>query len=169
MKTGDPKGIDAPADGVWPADVLFICTGNYFRSRYAEELFNFSAAEAGSPLRAISRGIRTSLIVERDGPLSPYTVRRLAERGIRSAAPRGPIQLSESDVLSSRMAIALCDREHRPRLESTFPHLRESFAYWHVEDVNPELGVVASANASLDQIEILVADLLRELMAAGQS
>ena len=37
--------------------LLFLCTGNYYRSRYAEELFNHRAAPAGLNWRAQSRGL----------------------------------------------------------------------------------------------------------------
>lgn len=35
--------------------VLFLCTGNYYRSRFAEIYFNALAAQRGSPWRADSR------------------------------------------------------------------------------------------------------------------
>jgi protein-tyrosine phosphatase len=36
--------------------VLFLCTGNYYRSRYAEELFNHIARAEGLGWRAFSCG-----------------------------------------------------------------------------------------------------------------
>ena len=39
------------------SQVLFLCTGNYYRSRYAEILFNFHATALGVPKRADSRAI----------------------------------------------------------------------------------------------------------------
>jgi protein-tyrosine phosphatase len=39
-----------------PKLVLFLCTGNYYRSRYAEELFNHLARAEGIGWRAFSRG-----------------------------------------------------------------------------------------------------------------
>jgi hypothetical protein len=35
--------------------VLFLCTGNYYRSRFAEVLFNSVAGKMGLPWRASSR------------------------------------------------------------------------------------------------------------------
>ncbi len=37
--------------------VLFLCTGNYYRSRFAEALFNSVAGKMGLPWRASSRGL----------------------------------------------------------------------------------------------------------------
>jgi protein-tyrosine-phosphatase len=37
--------------------VLFLCTGNYYRSRFAEALFNSVAGKMGLPCRASSRGL----------------------------------------------------------------------------------------------------------------
>jgi len=36
--------------------ILFLCTGNYYRSRYAEEIFNHLAKREDLPWRAFSRG-----------------------------------------------------------------------------------------------------------------
>ena len=35
--------------------VLFLCTGNYYRSRYAEVLYNSVAGKLGLPWRKTSR------------------------------------------------------------------------------------------------------------------
>jgi protein-tyrosine phosphatase len=37
--------------------ILFLCTGNYYRSRFAEELFNHHAERAGLYWVAQSRGL----------------------------------------------------------------------------------------------------------------
>jgi protein-tyrosine-phosphatase len=37
--------------------ILFLCTGNYYRSRFAEVLFNSVADKMGLPWRAASRGL----------------------------------------------------------------------------------------------------------------
>ena len=41
--------------------VLFLCTGNYYRSRFAEMLFNHLAVESQLNWKADSRGIATIL------------------------------------------------------------------------------------------------------------
>ena len=44
--------------------ILFLCTGNYYRSRYAEEIFNHMARNKGLPWRAFSRGAAERLASE---------------------------------------------------------------------------------------------------------
>jgi protein-tyrosine phosphatase len=39
------------------SSVLFLCTGNYYRSRFAEDYFNHGASRRGLIWRAVSRGL----------------------------------------------------------------------------------------------------------------
>ena len=62
--------------------VLFLCTGNYYRSRHAEIVFDHHAQAAGLPWRAASRGLAIELGVNNVGPLSKATAARLAALAI---------------------------------------------------------------------------------------
>jgi protein-tyrosine phosphatase len=53
--------------------VLFLCTGNYYRSRFAELLFNHLAAAKAAPWRAESRGLDPDPL--NIGPISRHTRR----------------------------------------------------------------------------------------------
>jgi len=70
-------------------NVLFICTGNYYRSRFAEAVFNHRAQALGLPYRAFSRGLAIDLA---QGDLSALTQRALEERGIPLSCT-GPTRL----------------------------------------------------------------------------
>ena len=48
-----------------PKRVLFLCTGNYYRSRFAEILFNQLAPTRGLNWRADSRGLARLWELER--------------------------------------------------------------------------------------------------------
>ena len=58
--------------------VLFLCTGNYYRSRYAEHYFNAHAA--GTGWRADSRGFEPSPL--NPGPINSQAAARLASGGL---------------------------------------------------------------------------------------
>src|SRR5438309_886198 len=55
--------------------VLFLCTGNYYRSRYAEILFNWKAQECGVAWKADSRGLDPD--PRNPGPMSRHTMTAL--------------------------------------------------------------------------------------------
>ena len=60
--------------------VLFLCTGNYYRSRYAEILFNWHAAGGGLAWEAQSRGLDPD--PRNAGPMSVSTMAALRKLGI---------------------------------------------------------------------------------------
>jgi protein-tyrosine phosphatase len=62
--------------------VLFLCTGNYYRSRFAEELFNHHALRAGLSWVARSRALAIECGVNNVGSLSPFAMEALEKRGL---------------------------------------------------------------------------------------
>src|SRR5438067_416552 len=102
--------------------VLFLCTGNYYRSRYAEALFNAAAARRGLPWRAESRGLALERGVGNVGPLSADVVARLRALGLLGDERlRHPLPLSSHDLRRAALVVALKDAEHRPLLRERFP------------------------------------------------
>jgi protein-tyrosine phosphatase len=55
--------------------VLFLCTGNYYRSRYAEILFNSVAGRMSLPWKASSRGLALERGVNNVGPIAASAVK----------------------------------------------------------------------------------------------
>ena len=142
------------------SSVLFLCTGNYYRSRFAEHLFNHLAAECGLPWQAFSRGLATELVASDAGPISPFTLQGLAARGIsldRQARP--PILLSKQDLASAHHIVALKQAEHLPLLTRKFPSWVERVEYWHVHDID-----FAKTEEALPQIEAAIQNLLNRLV-----
>jgi protein-tyrosine phosphatase len=129
--------------------VLFLCTGNYYRSRLAEELFNHEAPIAGLSWRASSRGLSLKPSPENVGPISVYTRRTLAVRGI-SPAERLPIVCQIEDLTSSDLVVALKEDEQRALLAKRFPGWEDQAAYWHVHD--SDAGEPAEAIAMIDEL-----------------
>ena len=80
--------------------VLFLCTGNYYRSRFAEVLFNSVAGKMGLPWRASSRGLALERGVNNVGPMAASAVKALEAMGVRAgdAFARLPAQVTADDL-----------------------------------------------------------------------
>ncbi len=121
---------------VRPKLVLFLCTGNYYRSRFAEILFNHEIAKTRADCWAISRGLAVG-DARNPGVISPWVVLALARRRITVFEHRLPMQAAACDLEAVEWAIAMNAEEHRPRIESQFPQSAAIVEYWDVRDVAP--------------------------------
>lgn len=123
--------------------VLFLCTGNYYRSRFAEALF---AAWGPSEWQASSRGLWQGEN-RNPGPLSRYTREALHRlRVVYGDAERYPLAVQEHDFLEATRIIALEDAEHRPMIESRFPQHLDRVEFWSIPDIprwEPERALAA--------------------------
>src|SRR5437762_1480850 len=103
--------------------VLFLCTGNYYRSRFAEVLFNSVAGKMGLPWRASSRGLALERGVNNVGPMAVSAVKALESLGVRAAEAisRSPAQVTTDDLERAALIVALKQVEHLPLLQERFP------------------------------------------------
>src|SRR5947207_1045885 len=103
--------------------VLFLCTGNYYRSRFAECLFNSVAGKMSLPWRASSRGLALERGVNNVGPMAASAVKALEARGLRAVPELGrfPTQVAVEDFEMAHWIVALKEAEHRPLLHERFP------------------------------------------------
>jgi low molecular weight protein-tyrosine phosphatase len=139
--------------------LLFLCTGNYYRSRFAEELFNHRAGLADLSWRAFSRGAAERGSPDNVGPMSRFALEGLEARGIGPVGHlRSPQPCTLPDLESADLIIALKEAEHRPLIERRFPEMAERVRYWHVDDVD-----VAKPAIALALIDRLIEDLLSSL------
>lgn len=113
--------------------VLFICTGNYYRSRFAEILFNHLAALNPIRWQAVSRGFAPS--PRNEGPLSVHTVSALRRPEIPFESPDMPRQLSVSDLENAGHIVAVQEAEHLPMMQRLFPEWTERTEFWNVPDI----------------------------------
>lgn len=141
------------------AEVLFLCTGNYYRSRFAEHWFNHLADRRQLGWRAFSRGLAIELVDPGSGPISPHTRAALGLRGIDlGESVRGPIALTEPDLERASHIVALKRQEHWPLLSLRFPGWADRVEYWQVDDVD-----CAGPDQALPQIEAAVVSLAERL------
>jgi len=141
-------------------EILFICTGNYYRSRYCEALFNHEASRRGLGWRAFSRGLAINFAPP---GLSPFTARRMKERGIpRDTTGEEPVQVQEADLLRAARVVALKEEEHRPMVARLHPAWEHRIMYWKISDLD-----AATAEVALAAIEERVLALIGELEQAG--
>lgn len=136
--------------------VLFLCTGNYYRSRYAEALFNHLAKEAKLDALAISRGLKIDM-AGLVGSVSKYTIAALESRGIHLDT-RMPIPLTCGDLQRSNLIVALKDEEHRPMIDANFPGWSARAVFWNIHDIDR-----AQPEVALEEIETNVRRLIAQM------
>jgi protein-tyrosine phosphatase len=130
--------------------VLFLCTGNYYRSRYAEEIFNHQAGRDGLAWHAFSRAVAEKLFPENVGPMSPYALNALRAKSIApDGAMRNPALCTLDDFAAAELVVALKDAEHRPMIEQRFASVAHRVQYWDVDDI--EYLDPATALAGIDE------------------
>jgi len=160
--------------------VLFICSGNYYRSRLAEILFNEAAEREGIAWEADSRGLLKT--GELKG-LSEHAVSYLRdhELGHLAIEPRDPLLLDVEDITAFDLIIGLCREEHEPLINKKYLSLARAMAkagrlrYWRIYDIPAPppvlVRLLGGGHASPSQppasgtehIAFAVRDLLREL------
>ena len=92
--------------------VLFLCTGNYYRSRFAELLFNSIAQARELGWHADSCGFEPA--PQNVGPISQHTLRALKRLSIPPGdVMRWPRKAAECDFQSADLIIAVKEAEHR--------------------------------------------------------
>lgn len=146
--------------------ILFVCTGNYYRSRFAELYCNARMpAEAG--WHADSRGFEPSPL--NPGPIARSTLAQLDRLGIAYDAPRQPMQLTTDDLLVAERIIMLDEDEHVAYVKRLFPEWHGRVEYWRVADLHamtaPE--ALAAIQQAVDQLIVELAAMPEEIVRAG--
>ncbi len=149
-----------PVSSAETQQILFLCTGNYYRSRTAEEVFNQYAADAGLSWRADSKGLRIDM--ENSPNPGPIAVAALSFLETQQILARGkdrfPVSVQTADFLSFDRIICLDQQEHLPMMESRFPLFAEEVEYWHFPDM-PHSSPEEILPAIRDRVQRLVAEL----------
>jgi protein-tyrosine phosphatase len=125
-------------------EVLFLCTGNFYRSRLSELLFRHHAEKAELDWNTDSKGVLSKI---RHRGLSPSAAAYLEKQGLgeMAAMPRDPESVAIEDLMRVKLVIALNRVEHEPLLRQRFGRIPVELEklgrlrYWNVFDI-PEPG-----------------------------
>jgi protein-tyrosine phosphatase len=149
------------SDGRTTKQVLFLCSGNYYRSRFAEHLFNWLASKNDLPWRADSRGLAVGY-GGNVGPISRHAVEALKLRGIPvNGSHREPMPLALADLAGSDLVVAVKQAEHRTMMMEQFPLWANLVEYWHVDDLD-----CAGPQEAMLKLDGQVRALVEQLAAA---
>ncbi|MCU0608725.1 MAG: low molecular weight phosphatase family protein [Chitinispirillaceae bacterium] len=118
-------------------NILFLCTGNYYRSRFAEEYFNALAKKKNLRARADSRGLAESFDkFGNEGPISPAALAELAKENIMPAEPvRFPRRLQAGEAQWYDIIICLHRSEHTGYVQQRPDLQGREIVYWNVPDL----------------------------------
>jgi protein-tyrosine phosphatase len=144
--------------------VLFLCSANFYRSRFAEHFFNWLAGQEGLRWRADSRGLAVDHWGDL-GQISHYTIEALRRRGVRvGSSHRRPKHVTLADLANSNLVIAVKEAEHRAMMKEQFPLWADQIEYWRIDDID-----CAPPEDSLPVLEEHVQALVARLHASGSS
>ena len=116
--------------------ILFLCTGNYYRSRFSEYLFNYLASKKGIKWQADSRGLNVNPQSGNVGSISLEVIKALEGLDIQldSVSLREPMQVKQTDLENATQIIAVDEVAHRPLMQSKFPEWVDKIEYWLVKN-----------------------------------
>ena len=143
-------------------DVLFLCSMNYYRSRFAELYFNHLAKKTGVALRAQSRGLMTDAYnLPGMSVHAQEILRRMKVKIEPEEAGRDPQLVTPVDLENAGRVVAVYRREHEPMVLRRFPKQKDLVEYWHIQDLDESHAIHALGNCR-DQVEALFAMLQLE-------
>lgn len=146
--------------------VLFLCSGNYYRSRFSELFFNDRMRKLGIDYRADSRGLALHSH-QNIGPMAQSACIRLEELGVEIPDPlRFPASAVAADFEAAELVVAVKEAEHRAMMREQFPEWENRIEYWRIDDI--DVITPAQMFPRLEaKLEELIARLTAEIDAVG--
>ncbi len=137
--------------------ILFVCTGNFYRSRFAEAVFNARAQARGLPWRAFSAGLAVETSPK---GLSVHALNGLRLMNIPAGFTEPRKRPFSLDILAQAdRCIAMQQTEHQPMIESTFPEISSRIQYWEVPDL-PYLSPPLALTKIREGVDALIKELV---------
>jgi len=147
--------------------LLFLCTGNYYRSRFAHTLFNHLAERRGLGWRADSAGLAIERLEGAPGLLSVHAEARLRALNLPIDRDRAPRPATAAILADADRVIAIHEEEHRPLVESWHAAFAGKVEYWHVPDIDGAMPDTA-LDAIVQHVEALIDSLDRSSSKGGR-
>jgi protein-tyrosine phosphatase len=118
---------------------LFICTGNFYRSRFAESYFNFLCIKYNLSYRAKSAGLKPYLADEKaaeEGEISILAKNKLDALGIsKDYYDKNREELTEEMLQNSDIIIAMDEDEHFSMIKNSFPNYLKKVIFYGAKDI----------------------------------
>jgi len=115
--------------------LYFVCMGNYYRSRLAEELALYYAAKYGVEIAVDSGGLSHIPNPNHPGPMARPTLEYLAQRDIKpQGINRYPKNCSIEDIEVADMVIFTDEDEQHRLFTEAFPDYKGEIVGWRARD-----------------------------------
>ena len=115
--------------------LYFVCMGNYYRSRLAEELAYYYAAQYGVDIVADSGGLSKIPNPDHVGPMAHATLRYLANKDITpKGIEREPKSCVATDVYSADIVVLTDGAEQGTLFTQRFPDFTGDIVAWNARD-----------------------------------
>lgn len=122
--------------------ILFVCTGNYYRSKFCENLWQHLLERFDKEGEVSSSGLKPELALlwkDAFGPVSPFTVKALKVMGVKLSDNSSLHLLNQNEIYDCDKIVFINKEEHMPLLkESGLTVPVEKIICWENEDVDEE-------------------------------
>lgn len=114
--------------------ILFVCTANIHRSRFAEEVFNHLAIQDNNEYRAFSAGLRVGDFSYRE--IYYPALEHLESFNIKPIRPKESSMHIDDVILEDYYKIICMDKnEHKPMVDANPKLSKYKFEYWEIVDI----------------------------------
>ncbi len=115
--------------------IYFVCMGNYYRSRLAQELACFYADKYGIEIEADSGGLSDVENSNNVGPIAKATLLYLADKGVTPVdATRPPKSVNMDDVSAADIVVLTDANEQKDLFLQNFSDYKGRLVEWQARD-----------------------------------